>query len=75
MKHKCIQYVVEAGYSLAFSWAVGKWAFWCAWLERGYEAVGSEYLITVLAACVSYKSIHYIFRVEEADVNGKGKRK
>lgn len=33
-------------WTLLVTYAIGKWAFHLAYIERGYEAVGGEYLLT-----------------------------
>lgn len=43
IKEKIIRNLVAIVYTLAVTFAVGKWAIYAAYLERGYEAVGGEY--------------------------------
>lgn len=57
--------LVEAGYALAVTFAIGKWAIYYAYLERGYEAIGGEWLLILVAYLVAYMAIHYLFDVLE----------
>lgn len=59
--------LAELGLTLAVTYTVGKWAFHAAYLERGYEAAGGEYLLVLLVCVAAYKVIHYIFDVLEAE--------
>lgn len=59
--------LAELGLTLAVTYTVGKWAVHAAYLERGYEAMGGEYLLILLASMAAYKVIHYIFDTLEAE--------
>lgn len=48
-------------WTLAVTYAVGKWAFHIAYIERGYEAVGGEYLLVPMVCFGAWKSINYLF--------------
>lgn len=50
-----------AAYTIVVAFAVGRWAVCMAYLERGYRAVGGEYLL-VLAVCrMAWKAVNYLF--------------
>lgn len=66
---------LEVGYALAVTYAVGSWAVHYAYLERGYKAVGGEYLLILMAYWGALKTIHYLFDVLEEEAHGKRCRK
>ncbi len=45
--------------ALAVTVIVGKWAIYYAYLERGYKAVGGEYLLILVTYLMVHKGIHY----------------
>ena len=63
--------IIEIVYALIVTYAVGKWAIHFAYQERGYDAVGGEYLFILAAYWVAYKTIHYLFDVLEEETYGK----
>ena len=44
-------------WSLLVTGAISKWAFHVAYLERGYKAVGGEYLVILVAYVVHGKQL------------------
>lgn len=40
-------------WTLLVTYAIGKWSFHLAYIERGYEAVGGEYLLIPVADTIS----------------------
>lgn len=64
MQRKVIyQQLVEAGFALAVTYAAGKWAVQYAYIERGYEAVGGEYIFILAVYWVAYKLIQFVFNI------------
>lgn len=61
MKQKAVKNLVAVAYTLAVTFAVGKWTIYAACLERGYEAVGGEYCLMLMACWTAWKSINYLF--------------
>ena len=45
VRRKFLRNVAAFIYTLAVTLSVGKWVICMAYLERGYEAVGGEYLL------------------------------
>lgn len=43
-------------WSLLVTGAISKWAFHVAYLERGYKAVGGEYLVILVAYVAAWKA-------------------
>lgn len=72
MRGKIIRQLLEAGYALGITYIAGKWASHYAYLERGYKAMGSEYLILPFVCWGAYKVIHYI--LEGKNERSKKKR-
>lgn len=48
-------------WTLLVTGAIGKWAFHIAYIERGYKAVGSEYLLLLVVYWGAWKAINYLF--------------
>lgn len=68
--------MAESTYALVVMIAVGKWAIYMAYLERGYEAVGGEYCLMIMAYWVAWKIIHYLFdALEDWDYERKNKKR
>lgn len=44
-------------YVTLITYMAGKWAICTAYIERGYDAVGGEYLFIPMVAWVDYKAI------------------
>lgn len=53
--------LVTVLWSLAVTYAIGRWAFHFAYLERGYEAVGGEYMLVPMVCWGAWKAINYLF--------------
>ncbi len=52
-------------YTLTVTLAVGKWAVYMAYLERGYKAIGGEYCLTFMVSWIAWKVINYLFNTLE----------
>lgn len=48
-------------WTLLVTYAIGKWAFHLAYIERGYEAVGGEYLLILAVYWGAWKAINCLF--------------
>lgn len=48
-------------WTLIVTYAIGKWSFHLAYIERGYEAVGGEYLLIPAVYWGAWKAINYLF--------------
>lgn len=48
-------------WTLIVTYAIGKWSFYLAYIERGYEAVGGEYLLIPAVYWGAWKAINYLF--------------
>lgn len=70
-----VRQLIETAYALAITIAVGKWAIHYAYLERGYESVGGEYLLILVAYWVAYKTIQILFDALEEEIHGRRHRK
>ena len=67
---------VVAVYVMAVTYMDGKWAIRCADLERGYVAVGGEYIFIPMVAWVAGKVINLFFdALEENDRESRGNNK
>ena len=75
-KTRFLRELAESMYALAVMIAIGKWAIRMAYLERGYEAIGGEYCLMIMAYWVAWKIIHYLFdALEDLDYERKRKEK
>lgn len=57
--------LAATAYTLAITFAVGRWASCMAYLERGYKAVGGEYIMLPVVLMVAWKAINYLFDTME----------
>lgn len=57
-RKKVARLMSETGCILAVTYAIGKWAFHSAYLERGCKAVGGEYFLVAVACWAACKAIH-----------------
>ena len=62
-------------WTLLVTYAIGKWAFHLAYIERGYEAVGGEYLLIPVVYWGAWKAINYLFDSLEELENERNYRK
>lgn len=62
-------------WSLLVAGAISKWAFHVAYLERGYKAVGGEYLVILVAYVAAWKAINYLFDSLEELESERNRRK
>ena len=62
-------------WTLLVTYAIGKWAFHLAYIERGYEAVGGEYLLILAVYWGAWKAINYLFDSLEELENERNCRK
>lgn len=52
-------------YTIAVTRFVWKWAVWCAYAERGYKAVGSEYFLVGIAGVAALELSMWLFEILE----------
>lgn len=62
-------------WSLLVTGGISKWAFHVAYLERGYKAVGGEYLVILVAYVAAWKAINYLFDSLEELESERNRRK
>lgn len=62
-------------WTLLVTYAIGKWAFHLAYIERGYEAVGGEYLLILAVYWGAWKAINCLFDSLEELENERNRRK
>ena len=75
MHRKEIRELLAACYGLAVTYMVGRWAIHYAYLERGYDAVGGEYLLIPMVFLVAYKVFEIFINALEEEINGNKKRR
>jgi hypothetical protein len=75
LKRWIIRNILEASYTLAITAAVGKWAIHAAYLERGYKAVGGEFILIPMTCWVAYKAIHHLFNTLEEVEHERNERR
>ena len=73
-ENRFIRELLEGMYALAVMIAIGKWAIYVTYLERGYKAIGGEYCLIIIAYLVAWNVIHYFFDALE-DLYHEQKRK
>lgn len=62
-------------WTLLVTYAIGKWSFHLAYIERGYKAVGGEYLLVPMVYWGAWKAINYLFDSLEELENERKRRK
>lgn len=67
--------LIAVTWSLLVTGAISKWAFHVAYLERGYKAVGGEYLVILVAYVAAWKAINYLFDSLEELESERNRRK
>lgn len=65
------KHMIVTAYASVITYMVGKWGFLMAYMERGYAAVGGEYLFIPLAYCVAGSAMHYFISALEGLKRGK----
>lgn len=66
--------VITAVYVLVVTYMAGKWAVQSAYLERGYIAVGGEYIFIPMVAWVAEKAINLFFDALEDEHESRGNK-
>lgn len=61
MEKGILRQMIEVDCALAATYLVGRWAVQCAYVERGYRAVGSEWLLIILVYLGTYKAVCVVF--------------
>ena len=61
MRKKLKRDLIAISWTLLVTFAIGKGAVHLAYIERGYESVGGEYLLVLLANWIAWKAINYLF--------------
>lgn len=64
-KKEWIKAAIVIVYVLSVTYMVGKWAIHYAYLERGYDAVGGEYILIPTVAMAAYEAISIFLDVLE----------
>ena len=65
IRRRIVRNLAAAAYTLAVTFAVGRWAVHAAYLERGYEAAGGEYCLVLMVCWMAWKAINYLFNTLE----------
>lgn len=73
-KWKIVKNAIAIVYSLLITVLLGKWAIFTAYIERGYEAVGGEYMFILVVYVVAYKCISWMLKNLEEEIYGRKKR-
>ncbi|MCM1221213.1 MAG: hypothetical protein NC548_42715 [Lachnospiraceae bacterium] len=66
---------IESGYALFVTYAISKWTFYYAYAERGYEAVGGEYILIPVIYLTAYKAIQYLFNIFREERKNAAKKR
>ncbi len=70
-KWKIIKNIVIIAYTLTITYLATQCAFEIAYAERGYDAIGGEYVVIPVAAYVAYRTITIVAENIEEDLNEK----
>lgn len=80
VRSKFLRDVAAFAYALAVTLSAGKWVICMAYMERGYEAVGGEYLLVPIVYWMEWKIINCFFDTledliyEQKCKKGRGRR-
>lgn len=75
-KNRVVRELMGVIYAIVIMLAIGKWAIHMAYLERGYEAIGGEYCLMIMAYWVAWKTINHLFdALEDLDYERNRKKK
>lgn len=75
-ERKFLRDVAASVYTLAVTLSAGKWVIRMAYLERGYEAAGGEYLLVPIVCWVEWKIINCFFdALEDLEYEQRGKKR
>lgn len=75
MKKTLKRDLIAVIWTLLVTFAIGKWAFHIAYIERGYESVGGEYMLVLMVYWIAWKSINYLFDSLEELEHERNRRK
>lgn len=64
-RREWLKAAIAAVYVLSVTYMAGRWAIRYAYLERGYDAVGGEYIFIPMVAWAAYKAITIFLDVLE----------
>lgn len=60
--------IAEVTYTFSITIAAMKWSRYMAYVQRGYEAVGSEYYFAGIAGYIAYRAIDMLFETLEEEI-------
>ena len=72
---EAVKQLLATGYAIPVTAMIGKWAFHTAYLERGYEAVGGEYLLIPMVFFIAYKAFEFFINTLEEEVYGSNEER
>ena len=75
IRRKIIKNLAAVVYTLAITFAIGKWSIHAAYIERGYKAVGGEYCLIFMACWMAWKTINYLLKTLEGFKHGRNCKK
>ena len=70
-----INLLISASYAAVITYMVGKWGFCMAYMERGYEAVGGEYLLIPMTYWAAGGAMHCFINALEEWKHGQNSKK
>lgn len=56
-KKKPVRRLIKFSYVLIITFMIGKWGFYVAYMQRGYKAVGGEYILLLITCWAAWKAI------------------
>ena len=70
-----INLLISASYAAVITYMVGKWGFCMAYMERGYAAVGGEYLLIPMTYWAAGGAMHCFINALEEWKHGQNSKK
>lgn len=75
-KEKPIGRLIKVSYALIITCMIGRWGICMAYMQRGYKAVGGEYILIMITYLVAWKAMHYFMNtLEESKHERKDKKR
>lgn len=63
--NKAARRLIKVLYALVITCMIGKWGFYMAYMQRGYRAVGGEYILIITTYLAAWKAVSNLLNALE----------